>query len=75
MEHASVLQFRLYARRFNNCKWSIKMRRYIILYRNASGVKRIEMIRALDINDATSQAEKFCSKMGRTLYAIDRGSL
>jgi hypothetical protein len=51
------------------------MRRYIILYRNASGVKRIEMIRALDINDATSQAEKFCSKMGRTLYAIDRGSL
>lgn len=47
------------------------MKRYMILYRTSNGQKRIKIIKANDISDATMQGVKFCSKNGRSFYAID----
>jgi hypothetical protein len=47
------------------------MRRYIILYRTKTGLKRIKMIQALDVSEATMLGIKFCLKMGRSFYALD----
>ena len=47
------------------------MKRYLILYRTETGLKRIKIVKAKDISEAAMLGEKFCSKMGRTFYAID----
>jgi len=47
------------------------LKKYLILYRTATGRKHIKIIKAKDISDATMQGIKFCSKYGRSFYAID----
>ncbi len=49
----------------------MRYKTYRILYRTKDGQKRVKLIKALDIKEASDLGETFCAENGRVFYAID----